>query len=82
MVNYFGEAGKIDGIREKSKQVGIAESNVDKLEWNLTRKIFTSSLEWGQKVHLRLCLDTIVEISDRAEDAADQLELAVIKSRI
>jgi len=82
ILNYLGEGGKIKLIREKAKQVGIKESDVDKIEWDLTRQIFTTSLDWGHKVHLRLCLDTIVEISDRAEDAADQLELAVIKSRI
>jgi predicted phosphate transport protein (TIGR00153 family) len=82
MLNYLGEGGKVKVIREKAKQVGIKESDVDKIEWDLTRQIFTSSLDWGHKVHLRLCLHTIVEISDRAEDAADQLELAVIKSRI
>jgi len=82
MVNYVEEGGKIKVIREKAKQVGIKESDVDKIEWDLTRQIFTSSLDWGHKVHLRLCLDTIVEISDRAEDAADQLELAIIKSRV
>jgi len=80
--NYLGERGKVEVIREKSKLVGVKESDVDKLEWDLTRQIFTSSLDWGHKVHLRLCLYTIVEISDRAEDAADQLELAVIKSRV
>jgi predicted phosphate transport protein (TIGR00153 family) len=80
--NYLGEGSKVKVIREKAKQVGIVESEVDKLEWDLTREIFTSSLDWGHKVHLRLCLDTIVEISDRAEDAADRLELAVIKSRV
>lgn len=82
IINYLGEGGSVEAIREKSKEVGIKESDVDKLEWDLTRQIFTSSLDWGHKVHLRLCLDTIVEISDRAEDAADQLELAVIKSRV
>jgi predicted phosphate transport protein (TIGR00153 family) len=82
MVNYLERGGKIKVIREKAKQVGIKESDVDKIEWDLTREIFTSSLDWGHKVHLKLCLDLIVEISDRAEDAADQLELAVIKSRI
>ena len=82
MLNYLGEEGKIKVIREKAKQVGVKESDVDKIEWDLTRQIFTSSLDWGHKVHLRLCLDTVVEISDRAEDAADQLELAVIKSRV
>ena len=80
--NYLGERAKVEVIREKAKQVGIIESEVDKLEWDLTREIFTASLDWGHKVHLRLCLDTIVEISDRAEDAADRLELAVIKSRV
>jgi predicted phosphate transport protein (TIGR00153 family) len=82
MINYLEGGGKIKVIREKAKQVGIKESDVDKIEWDLTREIFTSSLDWGHKVHLNLCLDLIVEISDRAEDAADQLELAVIKSRI
>jgi predicted phosphate transport protein (TIGR00153 family) len=80
--DYLGEGSKIEVIRERAKQVGIKESDVDKIEWDLTREIFTSSLDWGHKVHLRLCLHTIVEISDRAEDAADQLELAVIKSRV
>ena len=82
MENYLGEGGKIDVLREKSKQIGITESEVDKLEWDLTREIFTASLDWGHKVHLRQCLDTIVEISDRAEDAVDRLELAVIKSQV
>jgi hypothetical protein len=80
--NYLGEGSKVEVIRERAKQVGIKESDVDKIEWDLTREIFNSSLDWGHKVHLRLCLHTIVEISDRAEDAADQLELAVIKSRV
>ena len=82
MLNYFEEGAKLKVIREKAKEVGIKESEVDKLEWDLTREIFTSTLDWGHKVHLKLCLDLVVETSDRAEDAADQLELAIIKSRI
>lgn len=79
MLKYLEGEGDVDVIREKAKQVGIKESDVDKLEWDLTRQIFTSSLDYGHKIHLRLCLDTIVEISDRGEDAADQLELATMK---
>jgi len=56
MLSYFGEGGKVKAIREKAKQVGVKESDVDKIEWDLTRQIFTSSLDWGHKVHLRLCL--------------------------
>ena len=33
-------------------------------------------------VILKFCLDAIVEASDRAEDACDQLELATLKSMI
>jgi uncharacterized protein Yka (UPF0111/DUF47 family) len=82
-----------DTIREFAKDVGKKESDVDKIEWDLTKAIFTSSLDHSHKMHLRLCLDTIVhkmhlrlcldtivEVSDRAEDAADQLELVTLKS--
>ena len=65
-----------------ANKVGRKESDVDKIEWDLTRQIFTSSLDYGHKIHLRLCLDSIVEISDRAEDAADQLELVTMKLRV
>ena len=73
--------GKIDikAIREKTKQVGITESSIDKKEWDLTRDIFKAGLDYGHKIHLELCLCSMVEISDRAEDTADELEIIVIK---
>jgi uncharacterized protein Yka (UPF0111/DUF47 family) len=37
------------------------------------------SIWFSHKIHLRLCLDTIVEVSDRAEDMADQLALPILK---
>ncbi len=58
------------------------ESDVDKSEWDLTKAIFISSLDYSHKIHLRHCLDTIVEVSDRAEDAADQLELTFLKKMV
>ena len=65
---------------QHAKNVGVIESEVDKLEWDLTKIIFTSSLDHSQKIHLKQCLNTIVEISDRAEDASEQLELVTLKS--
>jgi uncharacterized protein Yka (UPF0111/DUF47 family) len=82
MLSYIEEKGDIEAIREEVKQVGVKESDVDKMEWDLTRQIFTSSLDYAHKIHLKLCLDSIVEITDRAEDAADQLELDTMKSRV
>ena len=70
----------IEVVRRHAKAVGLKESDVDKIEWDLTKAIFTSSLDYSHKIHLKLCLDTIVEVSDRAEDAAEQLELVTLKS--
>jgi len=78
---FFKGECKIDVVRDHTREVGLQESDVDKKEWDLTKAIFISpDLDFSRKRHLRDCLDTIVEVSDRAEDAADQLELATLKS--
>jgi len=76
---FFADKFDIKTIREKAKEVGIIESAVDKEEWDITRNIFNTELDYGHKVHLKLCLESIVEVSDRAEDAADALEIIIIK---
>ena len=79
---YFKGECKIETVREHTKEIGMQESRVDKLEWDLTKAIFTSSMDFARQLHLKLCLDSIVEVSDRAEDAGDQLELATLKSMV
>jgi predicted phosphate transport protein (TIGR00153 family) len=80
---YFKGECKIEVVREHTKDVGMQESRVDILEWDLTKEIFIStSLDFAHKHHLKNCLDVIVEVSDRAEDAGDQLELATLKSMV
>jgi predicted phosphate transport protein (TIGR00153 family) len=79
---YFKGECKIETVREHTKEIGLQESRVDKLEWDLTKEILTSSIDFAHQMHLRLCLESIVEVSDRAEDAGDQLELATLKSMV
>ena len=79
---YFKGECKIETVRDHTKEIGLQESRVDKLEWDLTKVILTSSMELAHQLHLRLCLESIVEVSDRAEDAGDQLELATIKEML
>ena len=80
---YFKGECKIEVVREHTKDIGMQESRVDKLEWDLTKEIFTSTtLDFAHKLHLKLCLGYVVEVSDRAEDAGDQLELATLKSMV
>jgi predicted phosphate transport protein (TIGR00153 family) len=79
---YFKGECKNETVRDHTKEVGMQESRVDKFEWDLTKAILTSPMDLAHKLHLRLCLESIVEISDRAEDAGDQLELATLKSMV
>jgi predicted phosphate transport protein (TIGR00153 family) len=78
-VSAFFKNEDIETIRERAKEVGIIESDVDKEEWDLTRDIFKTDLDYGHKIHLKQCLESIVTISDRAEDTSDQLQLIIIK---
>jgi predicted phosphate transport protein (TIGR00153 family) len=72
----------IEVSRQHARDIGLLESKVDQIEWDVTKKIFSSDLEYSHKIHLKLCLDTIVEVSDIAEDAADRLELVTLKSMV
>jgi predicted phosphate transport protein (TIGR00153 family) len=78
-VSSFFKNEDIEAIRERAKEVGIMESDVDKEEWDLTRDIFKTDLDYGHKIHLKQCLESITTISDRAEDTSDQLQLIIIK---
>ncbi len=77
---FIKEECPLEKAREYSNAIGCKESEVDKIEWDLTRKIFTSSLDLSRKIHLKNCLSAITAVSDRAEDAADRLRLVTIKS--
>lgn len=77
---YLRGVCPVEETRHHAKDIGVIETNVDKLEWDLTKKIFSSELEYSHKLHLRLCMDVVVAISDRAEDSADQLELVTLKA--
>ncbi len=73
---------KIETVRDHTREIGLQESRVDKIEWDLTKEIFISEVDFAHQTHLKHCLDTIVEVSDRAEDAGDQLELATLKAMV
>ena len=72
----------IEVSRRHAKEVGLKESDVDHIVWDLTKEIFTSTLDYSHKIHLKLCLDAVARVSDRAEDASDQLDLVILKSMV
>ncbi len=72
----------VEVSREHAKEVGFIESEADSLDWDLTKKIFSSDLEYSHKLHLKICIEHIVDITDKAEYAADYLEVVALKAMI
>jgi predicted phosphate transport protein (TIGR00153 family) len=77
---FFKPKGEIEALQGHVTRVGRLESDVDRLEFDLTRRIFESSLEMGKKLHLSRLLERIGRIADAAEDAADELESSAMKA--
>jgi len=72
----------VEVARQHAKEVGLKESDVDRLEWDLTKKIFIAPIEFSRKIHLKLCLDRVAAVSDKAKDAADMLDRVTLKSMV
>jgi predicted phosphate transport protein (TIGR00153 family) len=78
---FFKPKGDIEKIRVRAHEVGTKETRVDEMEWALTVLIFESeTLDLSQKRHLKTALDRIEHLSDVAENVADRLEMAAMKS--
>ncbi len=68
--------------RQHAKDVGLIESKADSMEWDLTKKIFSSDLSYSHKLHLKICTEHIVTLTDKAEYSADYLEVVALKAMI
>lgn len=77
---YFKPKGLFEDLREHFTQVCELESAVDVLQSDLTKKVFTSSMDLSTKMHLQRLIRRIGNIADLSEDTADELEFAAMKS--
>jgi len=78
---FLGKDCAAETSRRHVREVRIIESEVDYLEWDLTKRIFTSAeIDLSRKIHLKLCLNAVATVADQAKKAADQLELVILKS--
>jgi predicted phosphate transport protein (TIGR00153 family) len=74
VTNFFTSADE-QVLRDRLRVVGVTESEIDDIEWKLTRQIFTSDEPLAHKIHLRQFIETLTEISDQVEDTGDRLEI-------
>lgn len=78
----FDENKSYETTKSKIHEVNTQEEIADTVEWQLTKDIFASSLDLAHKIHLREFIFHIVTISDVIEDAADDIDLHIIKHQI
>ena len=71
-----------DVVSRNIKTVNTQEEEADKIEWHITRDLFRSQLPLARKILLRDFIFHIVCISDVIEDAADDLDILIVKYRM
>jgi hypothetical protein len=81
-VTTFFASGDEQVLRDRLRIVGVTESEIDDIEWKLTRQIFTSDLPLAHQIHLKQFLETFTEISDQIEDTGDRLEIIHIGTNL
>jgi predicted phosphate transport protein (TIGR00153 family) len=81
--------GCLESVRKKpeesfalSKEVQKKEKEVDDIVWEMTKKIFKSSMEKAEKIHIKMLIDRIAAISNRVEDTADRLAIMAVKRNV
>ena len=78
--DYFKPKGDIENLHLHVARVCEIETEVDKAESELSRKVFQSDLNLAEKIHFRQLLERVGNIADLSEDASDELEFAAMKS--
>ena len=68
-------SGKNKDAMACSQRIDDHESSIDRLESDAVQELFRLDIDLSKKLHVLRYLEALVEISDRAEDLADQVAL-------
>ena len=77
---YFKPKGLMQTLDDNITRVNHLESEIDDRQMTLTQTIFTSKLPMANKLHLGQLVEAIGNISNAAEQVADELKYAALKS--
>lgn len=66
---------------EHTKAIEIKESEVDHLERSAIERLFAMEMDLAEKIQVRGLVEELVEISDRAEDLSDRVDMMVAQRR-
>ena len=70
---------KTDVVFALCEEIEQLEKSIDQREAILTKKLFKSDLRQSIKLHLKLLLDRIADVSDIIEDISDRVQVMTIK---
>ena len=85
---HLGITRVFSGVKSKTGeineilQISNIEHEVDLVEKDLLRAIFSSRLDLAKKLHLKQFVSTLTDISDDADDVADSLKELVVKMKV
>ena len=63
-------------------KIGELESEADRIEMELIRRVFESSIDGYDKIRLRDLVDHLSGVADKAEDVGDRIRLMVAKRSV
>ena len=66
---------------DSTHRIENMESEVDHLEREAIKKLFRMDIDLARKIHVRDFIEVLVELSDRAEDLSDRIEIMVAQRR-
>ncbi|MFH1415473.1 MAG: DUF47 family protein [Elusimicrobiota bacterium] len=73
----FSKGKKI--LRDNVREINAIESDIDRLEWELISRIYSSDMELDKKIHLGEFIWHIADISDTCQDTADAIEYISVR---
>ena len=69
-------------VTEHTKAIEIKEGEIDRLERDATKLVFRMDISLAEKLQLRGMIEELVEISDRAEDLSDRIDIMVAERKL
>ena len=69
-------------VTEHTRAIEIKEGEIDRLERDAIKTVFRMDIGLAEKLQLREMIEQLVEISDRAEDLSDRIDIMVAERRL
>jgi len=67
---------------EHTKAIEIKEGEIDHLERSVIKQLFNMDIDLAEKIQMHGLVEELVELSDRAEDLSDRIDIMIAERRL